>query len=156
MLEKSPMHSRRDTLRQAAAVATLLATAGVAPWAHASPGRPAFETKSVAEAVKALGGTALTPNPGVTLQAPDIADNGAAVQITLACNLPGVRRLLLLVEKNPAALVASFTVSDAIEPNLTMRTKMGETSDVYAVALMADGRALFTKREVRVIQGGCG
>jgi sulfur-oxidizing protein SoxY len=67
-----------------------------------------------------------------------------------------VRRLLLLVEKNPAALVASFTVSEVIEPNLTIRTKMGETSDVYAVALMADGRALFTKREVRVIQGGCG
>ena len=156
MHPEAPMHSRRDTLRQAAALATLLATAGVAPWAQASPGRQAFETRSVAEAVKALGGSALTAHPGVTLQTPDIADNGAAVQVTLACSLPGVRRLLLLVEKNPAALVASFTVSEAIEPQLTIRTKMGETSDVYAVALMADGRALFTRREVRVIQGGCG
>lgn len=151
------MHSpsRRNTLRQTAALATLLATAGVAPWAHANP-RSAFDTKSVPDAVKALGGGALAPHAGVTLQAPDIADNGAAVQVTLACTLPGVRRLLLLVEKNPAALVASFAVSDAIEPSLTLRTKMGETSDVYAVALMADGRALFAKREVRVIQGGCG
>lgn len=151
------MHSpsRRNTLRQTAALATLLATAGVAPWAHANP-RNAFDTKSVPDAVKALGGGALAPHAGVTLQAPDIADNGAAVQVTLACNLPGVRRLLLLVEKNPAALVASFAVTESIEPSLTLRTKMGETSDVYAVALMADGRALFAKREVRVIQGGCG
>lgn len=156
MYTNPPMPTRRDTLRQTAALAALLATAGVAPWARASSGRPAFDTRSVAEAVKALGGSALAPHPAVTLQAPDIADNGAAVQVTMACNLPGVRRLLLLVEKNPAALVASFGLSEAIEPHLTVRTKMGETSDVYAVALMADGRALFTRREVRVIQGGCG
>ncbi|MFY7864642.1 thiosulfate oxidation carrier protein SoxY [Roseateles sp.] len=150
------MQSRRDTLRQTAALATLLASAGIAPWARANSPRHAFETKSVSEAVKALGGLNLTPHAAVTLQAPDIADNGAAVQMTIACKLPGVRRLLLLVEKNPAALVASFTVSEAMEPSLTLRTKMGETSDVYAVALMADGRALFSKSDVRVVQGGCG
>jgi len=37
-----------------------------------------------------------------------------------------------------------------------LNVKMNETSDVYVVALLANGRALFTKREVRVTLGGCG
>jgi sulfur-oxidizing protein SoxY len=67
-----------------------------------------------------------------------------------------VRRLLILVEKNPSPLVAMFNVSDAIDANVSTRAKMGQSSDVYAVAIMADGKALFAKKEVKVTLGGCG
>jgi len=53
-------------------------------------------------------------------------------------------------------LVALFNVSDSVEPAFTTRGKMGQSSDVYAVAIMADGRALFAKKEVKVTLGGCG
>jgi sulfur-oxidizing protein SoxY len=33
---------------------------------------------------------------------------------------------------------------------------MGQSSDVYAVAVMADGKTLFAKKEVKVTLGGCG
>jgi sulfur-oxidizing protein SoxY len=33
---------------------------------------------------------------------------------------------------------------------------MSQTSDVYAVAILADGKALFIKKEVKVTIGGCG
>ena len=68
----------------------------------------------------------------------------------------GVKKILLLIEKNPAVMAASFQVSDFIEANFSIRVKMSQTSDVYAVALMADGRVLFTKKEVKVTLGGCG
>jgi sulfur-oxidizing protein SoxY len=67
-----------------------------------------------------------------------------------------VKKLLLLVEKNPSVLVASFSVSEAVEPNFSTRAKMGQSSDVYAVAVMGDGRALFAKKEIKVTLGGCG
>ena len=43
-----------------------------------------------------------------------------------------------------------------VDANFSTRAKMGQSSDVYAVAIMADGRALFAKKEVKVTLGGCG
>ena len=63
---------------------------------------------------------------------------------------------MLLVEKNPSALVATFKVTPDVEANFSTRTKMGESSDVYAVAITADGKAHYTKKEVKVTLGGCG
>lgn len=76
--------------------------------------------------------------------------------LSVSTTLSGVKKILLLVEKNPAALVASFQVSEFIEPNFSTRVKMSQTSDVYAVAIMSDGKALFVKKEVKVNIGGCG
>jgi sulfur-oxidizing protein SoxY len=53
-------------------------------------------------------------------------------------------------------LVAVFNVSDAVDANFATRSKMGQSSDVYAVAIMNDGRSLFAKKEVKVTLGGCG
>jgi sulfur-oxidizing protein SoxY len=33
---------------------------------------------------------------------------------------------------------------------------MGQSSNVYAVAMMGDGRALFAVKEIKVTLGGCG
>ena len=73
-----------------------------------------------------------------------------------ATALPGVKRMLVLVEKNPAILSAAFDVSDAVEANFSTRVKMGQSSNVYAVAMMNDGRVLYAQKEVKVTLGGCG
>ena len=148
------MTTRRETLQQSAAVAALLAAAGLLPQAaHASP---AFDAKSVADAIKSLGGGALAESKDVTLTAPDIAENGAVVPMAVASTLPNLKHLLVLVEKNPSSLVAKFDVTDAVEPNFSTRAKMGQTSDVYAVAITQDNKAFFSKKEVKVTLGGCG
>lgn len=150
------MPSRRQTLKQTAVVAGLLAGTGLFPQFARAFNKTAFDAKSVQEASRAFGGGALTQSKDVSITAPDIAENGAAVALGLSSTLPGVKRLLLLVDKNPAALVAMFDVSDSIEAAFTTRAKMAQSSDVYAVAIMADGKALFAKKEVRVTLGGCG
>ena len=65
-------------------------------------------------------------------------------------------KLLLLVEKNPSVLAAVFNATDAVEANFNTRVKMGQSSNVYAVAMMADGKVLFAQKEVKVTLGGCG
>lgn len=150
------MQTRRDTLQQSLAVTGLLAAAGLLPRDAFAFNKAAFEAKSVADAAKAFGGSAPVESKDVTLTAPDIAENGAVVPMVVASTLPNLKHLLVLVEKNPNALVAMFNVSDAVEPNFSTRAKMGQTSDVYAVAITQDGKALFAKKEVKVTLGGCG
>jgi sulfur-oxidizing protein SoxY len=152
------MQNRRESLKQGAVLAGLLAGTGMFPqFAHAAWNAKAFEAKTVADAAKALGGTsAPAENAGVVLTGPDIAENGAVVPLAVSSTLPGVKQLLVLVEKNPNALVAAFNVTDAVEANFSTRAKMGQSSDVYAVAIMNDGRTLFSKKEVKVTLGGCG
>ena len=150
------MQNRRETLKQSLAVAGLLGATGLFPQFAWGFNKSAFEAKSIADAVKAYGGSAPTESKDVTLTGPDIAENGAVVPLAAASTLPGVKHLLILVEKNPNTLVAKFDVSDAIEANVATRAKMGQTSDVYAVAVTNDGKAFFAKKEVKVTLGGCG
>jgi sulfur-oxidizing protein SoxY len=118
--------------------------------------KSAFEAKNMADAVKALGGGAPAESKDVTITGPDIAENGAVVPVGCATTLPGVKRLLLLVEKNPSVLGAVFNVTDAVEANLSTRVKMGQSSNVYAVAMMSDGKVLYAVKEIKVTLGGCG
>lgn len=151
------MQTRRDILRHGAAVAGLLAAAGLLPRsALAAWNQAAFDAKNVNDAMKALGSGAPVESKEVTLTAPDIAENGAVVPFTIATTLPNVKAMVLLVEKNPSTLVAKFDVGDAVEPNFVTRAKMGQSSDVYAVAITADGKSHFAKKEVKVTLGGCG
>ncbi len=151
------MLNRRDLLAHSAKVATLLATTGLLPqFAHAAYNAAAFEVKTMADLVKLLGGSAPTESKDVTITGPDIAENGAVVPIGVSTALPGAKRLMILVEKNPSVLSAMFDVSDAVDANFATRVKMGQSSNVYAVAMMADGKVLFAQKEVKVTLGGCG
>lgn len=151
------MLKRRELLTHSAKVAALLATAGLLPQgARAAYNAAAFEVKSLADLMKVLGAGTPVESKDVTLTGPDIAENGAVVPVGAATSLPGVKKLLILVEKNPAVLSAMFDVSDAVDASFSTRVKMGQSSNVYAVALMADGRVLFAQKEVKVTLGGCG
>jgi sulfur-oxidizing protein SoxY len=151
------MNDRREFLCHAARVAGLLAAVGAFPQvARAAWSAPAFEAKTMAELTKALGIGTPTESKDVTLTGPDIAENGAVVPLGVTATAAGVKRLLVLVEKNPTMLAAAFDVGDAIEPNVQTRVKMGQSSNVYAVALTHDGKVLFAQKEVKVTLGGCG
>ena len=159
------MQTRREMLSRSTKVATLLAAVGLIP--AISPGlaqaqaagaynAAAFSAKTMAELMKSVGGATPVESKDVTVTGPDIAENGAVVPIGAASTLPGVKRLLILVEKNPSMLAAMFDVTDAIDANISTRVKMGQSSNVFAVAMMNDGKVLFAQKEVKVTLGGCG
>ena len=150
------MQTRRKTLKQSAAVVGLLASTGLFPQYAFAYNKVAFEAKNLAEVLKAVGAGAPVESKDVTIGGPDIAENGAVVPLTASTTLSGVKQMLILVEKNPAAMIAMFNVTDSVEANFATRAKMGQSSDVYAVAVMADGKTFFEKKEVKVTLGGCG
>ncbi len=151
------MKTRRAVLATSTRLAALLASAGLLPAAaQAAWNAVAFEAKNMTELIKAMGGSAATASKDVTVSGPDIAENGAVVPVGAATTLAGVKKLLLLVEKNPSMLAASFDISDAIDANISTRVKMGQSSNVFAVALMNDGKVLYASKEIKVTLGGCG
>jgi sulfur-oxidizing protein SoxY len=151
------MTTRRDMLTTSAQVAALMAGAGLLPTAaQAAWSQAAFDAKTLADAAKALGGGAPAESKDVTITGPDIAENGAVVPVGCSTSLAGVKRLALLVEKNPSALAAVFDVTDAVDASISTRVKMGQSSNVFAVAMMADGKVLYAAKEIKVTLGGCG
>ncbi|MBX9794813.1 MAG: thiosulfate oxidation carrier protein SoxY [Burkholderiaceae bacterium] len=153
------MNTRRVVL-QRATVASLLMAVGMLPILALAQGdvynTAAFEAQSLDDLVRALGASAPIESNEVALQAPDIAENGAVVPVGVSTALPGVKRLLLLIEKNPNILAAMFDISDAVVPAVSTRVKMGQSSNVFAVAMMDDGRVLYAHKDVKVTLGGCG
>jgi len=151
------MQNRRQMLQRSAAVAGALAGLGLLPQAaQAAWNSAAFEAKNMADLVKALGVSAPSESKDVTITGPDIAENGAVVPVGCSSSLAGVKRLMILVEKNPNMLAALFDVSDSVEASFNTRVKMGQSSNVMAVAITADNKVLFSQKEIKVTLGGCG
>jgi len=151
------MQTRREMLAGSAAVAAALIAAGVLPaQAQTAWNKAAFDAKAIDDVLKALGAAKPVESKDVMLGAPDIAENGAVVPISASSSLPDVKRLVFLVEKNPTTLAGSFELTDTVETNVATRIKMAQTSNVYAVAMLGDGRTLYAKKEVKVTLGGCG
>ena len=152
------MQTRREMMSTSARLAALMVSAGLLPaTAMAAWSKDAFDAKTMAESAKSLGGTAAPAvSKDVTITGPDIAENGAVVPVGASTTLPGVKRLALMVEKNPNALAAVFDVTDGIEPSVSTRVKMGQSSNVFAVAIMNDGKVLYAQKEIKVTLGGCG
>ena len=119
------MQTRRETIKQSMVVAGLLASAGIPQFAQAAFNKTGFDAKSVQDAVKPMVAALLLKAKTSPFTGPDIAENGAVVPLGASTSLPGVKQMLVLVEKNPAALVAMFHVSDAVEANFSTRSKNG-------------------------------
>lgn len=117
--------------------------------------KAAFETKSLDETVKALGGTTAAQSADISITAPDIAENGAVVPVGVASKIPNTQNVYILVEKNPNSLAAGFTIPAGTEANVATRIKMGQTSNVHAV-VKADNKFYVATKEVKVTLGGCG
>ena len=117
--------------------------------------KAAFDTKSVEDTVKAIGGSAPAQSGDIMITAPDIAENGAVVPVAVASKIPNTQGIYVLVEKNPNTLAAAFTIPAGTEPTVSTRIKMGQTSNVHAVVMAVD-KFYIASKEVKVTLGGCG
>jgi len=115
------MQPQRRTLLQAGmAVGTVALAAGaglLSPRAVlAAWPKQAFEARKLPEALNALLGNAQATNSDqVTVKAPDIAENGAVVSVTVTTSLPDVESISVFVPVNAFPLAASYELSDVTD-----------------------------------------
>jgi sulfur-oxidizing protein SoxY len=116
----------------------------------------AFEAKEVPNALNALLGSGTTePSEAIKIKAPDIAENGAVVPVTVETSLPDVESIAIIASENPSPLVASFNLGKNTEGFVSTRIKMGKTGDVIGV-VKSGGKLYSAKKGVKVTIGGCG
>jgi len=115
----------------------------------------AFKQKSDADAIKSLYGKTAEPSDKVKLDAPEIAENGAVVPISVSSTLPDVTSISILVAENPNALAASYKIPAGTLPSVANRLKMAKTTNVIAI-VEAGGKLYSATKEVKVTVGGCG
>src|SRR6267143_3093531 len=115
----------------------------------------AFKAKSEADAIKSLYGKTAEPSDKVKLDAPEIAENGAVVPISVSTTLADVTSIALLVSENPNALAASYKIPTGTMPSVANRLKMAKTSNVIAI-VEAGGKLYSAAKAVKVTVGGCG
>ncbi len=115
----------------------------------------AFDAKSLQDAFAAMGTGTPAISADVNINAPDIAENGAVVPVSVSSKVANTEYIAILIEKNPNAMSAAFTIPEGTDPAVTTRVKVGETSNVHAL-VRADGKWLVATKEIKVTLGGCG
>lgn len=113
------------------------------------------QAKTEADALKSLFGKSAEASDKVKLDAPEIAENGAVVPISISTSLPNVTSISVLVHENPYALAASYKIPEGTIPAVSNRLKMAKTSNVVAI-VESDGKLYSASKEVKVTVGGCG
>ena len=117
--------------------------------------RKGFGAKDSASAIGAVFGSEGTDSADITIKAPDIAENGAVVPISIKSSITGVEAIAIVADKNSTPLAAVFNLSARTEANVSTRIKMGKTANVIAY-VKAGGKVYKAHKEVKVTIGGCG
>lgn len=147
--------TRRSFLKSTAAysVATCFLASGtvLAEWP-----KQAFADKSKDDVIKQLyGNSATQESKQITIKAPDIAENGAVVPVTIKTSLPNVESVSILVDENPNPLAAQFHITPGNNADVGTRIKMGKKSHVTAI-VKSNGKLYRSSKFVKVTRGGCG
>ena len=143
----------RRGLLQGLAAFSFLVTLPLKLMARASE---AFESTRVDRIYAELfGDLKIEPSSDVKLRAPEIAENGAVVPISISTNISGVQSISVVVDKNPTPLSATFQLGPSSPPEISMRVKMGQSSVIRAL-VQTEAQVYMASREVKVTIGGCG
>ncbi|GHF49114.1 thiosulfate oxidation carrier protein SoxY [Seohaeicola zhoushanensis] len=137
--------TRRDTLALGLGAAVL----------SVLPIRAAKAAATTDELIAEFTGGAALADSGVTLTAPEIAENGNTVPIDVAA--PGASAIMVLATGNPTPPVATFNFGPlAASQAASTRIRLAKTQDLIAIAKLADGSFAKASATVKVTIGGCG
>ena len=151
--------NRRTLLKRTLAVSAVgvAASAGLLAPGQVLAAYPkaAFEAKDTTGALNAaLGSGSVEDSDDIKIKAPDIAENGSVVPVTITSGMSGVESIAILADSNNTPMVASFNLNGS-EAYVSTRIKMGKTGNVVAV-VKSGGKLYTNKKEVKVTIGGCG
>jgi sulfur-oxidizing protein SoxY len=151
----------RRAVMAGAATAALWATAGRVRAQGATAVAGPVESESFEAAQRAITAGRTPRTGGVTIEMPDLSENGNAVDVTVRVDSPmtaadHVRTIHVLSQKNPAARVASFHLTPrAGRAAVSTRIRLATTQQVVVLAETSTGALLRAEREVIVVLGAC-
>ena len=118
--------------------------------------RNAFTARQAADALKAYGVTNATESRDIVINAPEIAENGAKVEVDISSNIPNTRSIAVFADKNPYPLCATMDFFPPAQPFVKLQAKLAESTRIRALVRSSDGKNYIAFRDVKVTLGGCG
>lgn len=118
--------------------------------------RPAFTARNVNEALKAWGAANAADSRDIIINAPEIAENGAKVEIDITSQIPASQSIAIFADRNPMPLCAAIAFSGGALPYCRAQLKLAESTRIRAVVKAGDGKTYVAFREIKVTLGGCG
>ncbi len=116
--------------------------------------KAAFDAVKLDEATKNLAINGEIPSKDIEIIAPDLAENGAIVQLEVTSRIPNTEAIAVFVEKNPTALIGNFMFSNGAMPQIVTRIKMAETSDIKIIVKVGN-QYYSNAKNVVVLESGC-
>jgi len=113
-----------------------------------------WSATKVDEAMNELFGSSSAIEGKIKIKAPDIAENGAVIPVSVSTKLKA-SKVAIFQDANPESTVAVFSVPQDGIIDYSVRIKLGQTGTVTVVAL-ADGKLYKASKLVKVTIGGCG
>jgi sulfur-oxidizing protein SoxY len=117
--------------------------------------------ESMAQAMSEVLGSAPVKPGRITLQLPELAENGNSVPLRIAVESPMtaadyVKTIYVFSEKNPVSNVVRFHLTPrAGRANVQTSIRLAGTQRITAVARMSDGTLWSGSANVIVTQGAC-
>jgi sulfur-oxidizing protein SoxY len=117
---------------------------------------------AAAEAIKKFTGGAEPTAGKITLDLPEIAENGNTVPLGVLVDSPmtaqsHVSEIVVLAEGNPNSAVVRFGLTPASgKAEISVRIRLAATQNVVVLARTSDGAVYMEKKSVKVTVAGCG
>lgn len=116
-----------------------------------------FTHKELNEVFNSLTNNA-TPaeSENIHIKAPEIAENGAVVPITVDASIQDVTSISIIVDNNPSPLTSSFEIDPQLEAYVATRVKMAKSSNIIALIKTKNNEFFTASKSIKVTIGGCG
>ena len=115
---------------------------------------PRENSQPVVETRPETDGPTPSASEAIEIKAPDVAENGAVVAVTVAVTGEKVKEISLY-SGDLSRLALKAELSPQADPYLATRVKLVETGPVIVIVVTTDGRRLRTEKRIK-ITGGAG
>lgn len=148
--------TKRTFLQQSVSLLTLSLLSGLnsvfADWQ-----KELFNHANAGELIDSLTNNAeLIVSEAINIKAPEIAENGAVVPITVDTSITNVNKISILVDNNPSPLTSSYDINPRLEAYVSTRVKMAKSSNIIAIVSTTDNQYFTASKSIKVTIGGCG
>ena len=149
-------NSKRSFILRTSSLIALSAT-GIMSKVSADWDESLFAHKPLDELLNSLTkDTSINESDAINIKAPEIAENGAVVPITVSSSIPSVNNISIIVDNNPSPLTSSFAINPQLEAYVATRVKMAESSNIIALVKTEDNKFFTASKSIKVTIGGCG
>lgn len=101
-------------------------------------------------------GAEASESENISIKAPEIAENGAVVPVSVNANIENVKNIAILVDNNPSPLTSTFDLNSNLEVYVSTRVKMAKSSNIIVLVTTNDNQFYTASKSIKVTIGGCG